>query len=180
MNQVKDFFDYIINAIKIWVIVQPWEQGLIVRCGKKTRILVPGIYFRIPYFDSVYIQESRLRVVDLPVQTVTSKDLKTITLSSSIGYSIISIENLYNTLFHPELTILNMVMSEVAYFVHENNMAEVTPENIEKWVLEKIDAKKYGLKFEYFKLINFAVVRTYRLIQDQSWTSEGLRMDKKT
>ncbi len=25
MNQIKDFIDYIINAIKIWIIVQPWH-----------------------------------------------------------------------------------------------------------------------------------------------------------
>ena len=76
MNQIKDFFEYIFQSIKIWVIVQPWEKGIIVRNGKHTRLISKGIYFRIPYFDSVFIQESRLRVCSLPVQTLTSKDLK--------------------------------------------------------------------------------------------------------
>jgi len=180
MNQVKDFFEYIFNAIKIWIIVQPWEQGIRIRCGKNTKLLNPGIYFRLPYFDSVYIQETRLRVIDLTVQTVTSKDLKTITLSGSIGYSINSVELLYNTLFHPELTISNMVMSEISDYVYKHNIDDISPEAIQKSVLTNIDAKAYGLKFEYFKLINFAVVRTYRLIQDQSWTHEGLKMDTKS
>lgn len=34
MNQVKEFFEYIFNAIKILVIVQPWESGLRVRLGR--------------------------------------------------------------------------------------------------------------------------------------------------
>jgi len=38
----------------------------------------------------------------------------------------------------------------------------------------------YGLTFEYFKVTNFASVRTFRLIQDsQSWIDNGLKLDEK-
>ena len=179
MNQIKDFFEYIFNAIKIWIIVQPWQQGIRVRAGKTTKLLSPGVYFRIPYVDSVYVQESRLRIASMPIQTCTSKDLKTVTINASIGYSISCIETLYNTLYHPEITITNMAMSEVAEFVFASNIENITPQQIETKVLEKLNAGKYGLKFEYFRLTSFAIVRTYRLIQDQSWISEGLKMDEK-
>ena len=59
MNQVKDFFEYIFNAVKIWIIVQPWQTGIRVRNGKQVKKLTGGIYFRLPYFDSVFIQENR-------------------------------------------------------------------------------------------------------------------------
>lgn len=180
MNQIKDFFEYVFQSIKIWIIVQPWETGIIVRNGSRVKKLNKGIYFRIPYFDSVYIQESRLRVASLPIQTLTSKDLKTITLNSSVGYSITSIETLYNTLYHPETTIQNMAMSEIADFIFKSNLNDINPHSIEVAVLEKLNATKYGLKFEYFRITNFAVVRTFRLIQDgQSWSYEGLEMNKK-
>ena len=179
MNQVQQFFEYIFNAIKIFIIVQPWQTGIRVRGGKTIKKLEKGIYFRIPYFDSVYIQESRLRVAEIAMQTLTSKDLKTITLNCSFGYSIKDIEKLYSTLYHPESTLKNMVNSEIASFVFDKNLLDITPIELEKYVLSKLSELDYGLNFEYFKLINFAVVRTYRLIQDQSWTSEGLRMDEK-
>jgi regulator of protease activity HflC (stomatin/prohibitin superfamily) len=63
MYQVKEFFEYIFNAVKIWIIIQPWQQGLRVRNGKDVKLLNGGIYFKLPYFDSVYVQETRLRVV---------------------------------------------------------------------------------------------------------------------
>lgn len=179
MNQIKDFFEYIFNSIKVWVIVQPWQQGLRVRNGKHILKLQGGIYFRIPYLDSIYIQETRLRVASLPIQTLTSKDLKTVTISGSIGYSITDLETLYNSLYHPETTISNMAMSEMSDFVFKNNMADINPAKIEEAVLAKLNAENFGLKFEYFKVTSFAVVRTLRLIQDQSWLSEGLDMDKK-
>lgn len=179
MNQVKDFFEYIFNAIKIWIIVQPWQTGIRVRNGKTIKKLTHGIYFRLPYFDSIYIQENRLRVASMPVQTLTSKDLKTITMNGAVGYVIEDIEKLYQTLYHPETTITNITMSEVANYVFNNNSNDISPDILEKVVIDKLNADDYGLTFKYFRITNFAIVRTFRIIQDQSWISEGLSMNDK-
>ena len=179
MNQVQQFFEYIFNAVKIFIIVQPWQTGIRVRNGKKIKKLDKGIYFRLPYFDSVFVQESRLRVAEIAIQTLTSKDLKTITLNGAFGYSITDIEKLYRTLYHPETTLQNIAASEMADFVFSNDVQSVTPESVEKHVLGKLKTYDYGVNFEYFRIINFAVVKTYRLIQDQSFNYEGLRMDEK-
>lgn len=179
MNQVQQLFEYIFNAVKIFIIVQPWETGIRVRNGKKIKKLNKGIYFRIPYFDSVFIQESRLRISEIPIQTLTSKDSKTITLNSSLGYSIKDIEILYQTLYHPETTLKNIAMSEVANFVFSKDIKDINTKLLEDVVLKKLAEKDYGIEFKYFKIMNFAVIRAYRLIQDQSWTSEGLYMNEK-
>lgn len=179
MNQAKEFFEYILNAVKFWIIVQPWERGLRVRRGKNVKQLKGGIYFRIPYLDSVFIQSVRIRVISLPMQTLTSKDLQTITLNSSIGYAISDVDKLYNRVFHPELTLSNMAMSEVADFVFKTNMKDIDPATIEKAVLDKLTADDYGVKVDYFRLTNFAVVKTYRLIQDHSWVNGDIDMNEK-
>lgn len=180
MGQIKEFFEYIFNAIKIWVIVQPWEQGIRVRAGKDTKLLNKGIYFRIPYLDSIYIQEVRLRMISLSIQTLTTKDGKTLTVNSSLGYSIENIEKLYDTLYHPEGTLSDMVMSEVSGYIFDNNLSDINPAKIEKYVLEKMKVEDYGIKFKYFRITNFAAVRTYRLIQDhQSWIDNTVDMTNK-
>lgn len=179
MNQVQQFLEYIFNMIKIWVIIQPWESALIIRNGKRIKKKNGGIYFKLPYFDSVFVQEIRLRVVSLPIQTLTTKDLKTITLNGAIAYSISDVKKLYNTLFHPEITIQNIAMAALTDYVHENDVENIKPGSIQKSVLSKLKNLDYGVNFEYFKITNFAVVRTFRIIQDQSWISEGLKMDEK-
>lgn len=179
MNQIKEFFQYIFGNLKFWIIVQPWEQGMRVRNGKHIKMLKPGMYFRIPYFDSVYVQECRLRVCMMSMQTLTSKDKATITMNGSIGYSIDNIEKLYNTLYHPEITISNMVMSEAAQYIYNHNAAEITPDLISEAVMKQIDMLDYGIRFEYYKVTNFAAIRAYRFIQDQSWTDNSLRLDEK-
>ena len=179
MNQVQQFLEYLFNAFKIWVIVQPWEAGLRVRNGKHIKKLSQGIYFKLPYFDSVYVQEIRLRVREMPMQTLTSKDLKTVTLNSAMGYSISNIEKLYQTLYKPEMTLQNIAMSSIAEVLHNTNAEEISPGLLETKVLDKLKADDYGLNYEYFKITNFAVVKTFRLIQDQSWVSEGFSMTEK-
>jgi len=54
-----------------------------------------------------------------------------------------------------------------------------TDDDIEKRALKALNEKDYGIKFEYFKITNFAIVRTYRLIQDSTYSWEGLKMDEK-
>ena len=179
MNQVQQFIEYIFNAVKIWVIVQPWESGIRVRNGKHIKKLNKGIHFKFPYFDSVYVQEIRLRVRELPIQTLTSRDHKTITLNSSLGYTIRDIEKLYNTLYKPEMTLQNISMSAIAEVLQENNAEDISPDLLEKEVLKKLNAVDYGMDYQYFKITNFAVVRTYRLIQDHSWVDPGFSMNEK-
>lgn len=179
INNIKDLLDYLLSYFKFWIIIQPWESAIKVRLGNKVTHLPKGLHFKFPYIDSIYKQENRLRVLEMSIQTLTSKDLKTVSVCSSLGYSITDIELLYNTLYHPEATISNMAMSEVSDFVFNSVLDDVTPRSIEEAVMSKLNAANYGLKFEYFKLTNFAVVKTYRLIQDQSWTNNGLSMDDK-
>jgi hypothetical protein len=179
MNQVQQFLEYILNSFKIWIIVQPWELGIRVRLGKKIKPLRKGIYFKIPYIDSVYVQEIRLRVVSMPVQTSMTLDEKTVTFSAVIGYTVEDIEKLYQTLYHPEQTIINIAMSESTKYLSTQNLKNISFDEIEKNIISKINSEKYGLNISYYKLTNFAAVRTYRLIQDGNWFHEGNDMNKK-
>ena len=179
MNQIQQFFEYIFNSFKIFIIVQPWEAGIRVRGGNKIKKLKKGMYFRIPYYDSVFIQESRLRVTEMPIQTLTTLDHKTITISSSFGYSINDVDKLYKTLYHPESTLKNIAASELATLIYSKRTENITPKELEVSVLNSLKKHNYGISFDYFKITNFAIVRTYRLIQDGSWTDEGLDMNSK-
>lgn len=179
MNQIKEFFQWIIDSIKIWVIIQPWETAVRVRMGNKTKILNKGIFFRIPYLDSVFVQENRLRIVQMSLQTLTTKDLSAITIEGAVGYSISDIEKLYNTLYQPETTLSNFVKSKIAEYIFERNHAEIFPSELELSIMKDLQKLDYGINIQYFKVQNFAIVKTFRLIQDQSWSAENLSMTQK-
>lgn len=179
MNQIKEFLEYIFNLVKIWVIIQPWQQGIRVRFGKNKKLLEPGIHFKLPYFDSVFVQETRMRIVNMPIQTISCKDKQTITLNGSFGDLISNIEKLYCTLYHPETTLKNLTMAKITDFISQKNFSDIELNDLENKVLAELKSLDYGITFESFQIMNFASVRTFRLIQDQSWTHEGLDMDRK-
>ena len=67
------FFCFIIY--KIIIIVSERENMIVERLGKYHRTLKPGIYFLIPFIDFVaYKQEMREQVIDIPSQSVITKD----------------------------------------------------------------------------------------------------------
>jgi regulator of protease activity HflC (stomatin/prohibitin superfamily) len=177
MGSIKELIDYLLNVVKFWIIVNPWERAIRVRFGKNQKLLKGGVHFRIPFLDNFYIQCIRLRVVALSMQTLTSKDIKTVTLNGVAGYEITNIETLYNTMLYPESTISNIIQGELAAYIYSHDIVNILPEEIEKSVMTKLgDLNKYGIKVSYFKLTNFAIVRTYRLIQDHSWFNEGIKL----
>ena len=178
MNQVREFIEYILNLVKIWVIIQPWQQGIRVRIGKNRKLLNPGIHFKIPYFDSVFVQETRMRIVDMPLQSISCKD-QTITLNASFGYTISNIDRLYLTLFHPETTLKNLTMAKITDYISVRDFADIKLNDLENYVLTELKSLDYGIQFTTFQIMNYASVKTYRLIQDRAWTHEGLDMNGK-
>ncbi len=179
MELINTITAFLAKLFQWWFTVMPWEQAIRVRKGKNAKLLGAGLYFKIPFIDTVYIQTTRMRMIDTPMQTVSTKDGNTVTIKSAIGYTIKDIQVLYNTLYHPEMTLNSMSMGFVGEFVRENLIGEITPLNIESFVNSKITASDYGLKNLTVKITTFAIVKTYRLIQDNSGLYEGLNMEPK-
>lgn len=179
MNSVKETIEYILKIFELWITIMPWESGLRIRLGKHIRVLSQGIYWRIPFIDSIYVQTTRLRIVPLSLQTLTTKDGKTVSIIASIGYSITDIKQLYNTLYHPDSTIFNIALGEISKFVSVNNLTDCKQETIENFVMKNLQKEDIGVKYEYFKINGFAVVRTYRLLQDGHWAPNDINMDLK-
>jgi hypothetical protein len=179
MNFLKDTFDFITNLFKWWVIVLPWEKAIRIRLGKQVTLLSDGIHWRIPFFDTVYLQSTRLRVVQMPPQTISTKDKQTLTVVVCAGYSISNIQTLYQKLYQPESTISNIVMGEISEHIFTHDLDDCKPIDIEKKVMVKLNTEDYGIRYEYVKVIGYAIVKTFRLIQDSHWTPDSLNTSTK-
>lgn len=180
MGTIKEVIDSILRIFEWWVSVSPWERGIRVRFGKYTKKLEPGIHFKIPLFDTIYLQTIRLRIVQLPLQTVSTKDGKCLSIVTAVGYSISDIIKLYNSIYQPESTITSIVLGEISEYVATHEIVDCLPSNIQSAVSTKLSSiNNYGISYEYVKIVGFAVVKTFRLIQDGHYLNEGIQMDKK-
>ena len=178
MNIIKDIIDYLSKLFTWWVVVMPWEQGIRVTLGKKMLLMTKGVYLKLPLLHTIFVQEKRLRVINLPIQTICTSDGHALTLSCSVGYSIVDIIKLYNTLYQPDMTISNIVAAKIAEQICNVKLEDCKPSMVQAGVNESLLSSDYGLKFEYVNITNFAYVKTFRLIQDQSYMYEGLNLLK--
>lgn len=179
MNSIQDILKYITNFLTFWVIISPFERGLRIRFGKNVKILTEGIHLKIPIFDAVYIQTIRSRNISSGIQTVSTKDGITISLGSIVQYNINDIYKLYNTLYHPEMTITNLVMGEISNYISDNIISDCSPQKIQDKISAKLKNTKYGIEFEFVNITTYAIVKTFRLIQDVSWINEGYNLNQK-
>jgi hypothetical protein len=154
-----------LRSFKIWVIVSPWEQAVRVRGGKKVEVLTAGPHFKLPVIDVVYVQSTRLRFTSCDRQTVTTRDGKTVTFASALGYEITNLEKLYRTAHHAEDTIRQMVRGAIAVYLAKHSGA-LELLDIRKGARDMIDLSGYGLLVIDLVITDLAMVRTYRLIGD--------------
>lgn len=154
-----------ISCIFTWFFtVAPWEQAVRVRFGKYVTLLGPGVYLRIPFVDRIFKQSIRMRRQHAPPQTVSTLDGKVVTCAFSIGFRIVDLLKLYNTIDSPNTTISSEVSNIVSDFISSNKLESLTVASMKEYVNRKLSLTKYGIEGEEFLLISFAHSRTYRVI----------------
>lgn len=165
-----------------WVMVSPWEAALRVRCGRHVAKLSPGFYWRLPLFDVIYKQQTRLRTSVVCTQTLSTRDGATLMIGCVLAYSITDIERLYGTLQHGEGTLDSLTAAAIAELVQSRDRSELVPESI-GCVTNKLSQKfeAYGIGDVSVRVTDFAYLRAFRLVQDQRWsqhTNDQLDMMK--
>lgn len=170
MNFIKDTIEYIRQLLTFWIEVMPWERGIRVKLGKSARMLTPGIWVKLPVIHRVYIQSVRLRVIDTPIQTVTTKNGSSMTIRMSIGYEISDIVKLFNSIHQIVETVSNIAQGAASTVISESDL-EPQSIQIQNAVVESLKGLDYGLSFCYVRITTYAKVRTFRLIGDHNWAA---------
>lgn len=178
MNALSQLLSGMQNLLQWWIVLAPWEAGIRVRGGKTVTVLGAGIHFRIPFLDRFFVQSTRYRITDLPIQTISTEDGHTITLKSQVGYRITDIHRLYETLHGAEATIGSLAQSEISEFVVTRPLADCNPHQIEAVVTSYLGKKlrEFGIGAADVTITDYARVKTYRLITQDIYPSQSPSM----
>ncbi len=155
-------------GMKFWFTVMPWEKGVRVRLGKNTALKEPGVHLRIPWADEVVIVNTRLRVTASSSMTVTSSDGKAVTTAVLVGFRIVAPLDAMMAFKDPEVTCMAIVQTAVTKYVARHGAAEIKMDALEAEALKHLEQFSKGIEFAFVQVTEFAIVRTYRILQD-SW-----------
>ncbi len=147
-----------------WVVVAPWEQGIRVRLGKRSKHLLPGIHFRIPFLDRVIRMCVRDRVIETDLVTVTTKDGKDLCFGLYIDYSIKDAKLVVETVARPEQTIKGRILADAIEVAAATDSADLTLRDLTKQ-LDPVE----GITINSIQVQSFVYTRTYRLLQGQDY-----------
>ena len=173
MNAVVTALGRWFATLKIFVMIQPWEQGLRVRLGKAMTVLPPGWHWKMPLIDVIYRQTVRLRTNSLSMQTLSTRDGAVVMVGAAVGYAVADIQRLYDTLHHAEDTLSQLAGSAIARHVFRSNRALLTPEALQADVSAEVSAdfERFGLSQVDVRITDFTFTRALRLVMDQRWVS---------
>ena len=180
MEWFQNLIDRFAEAFRWFYILQPWEQALRIRCGKWVRKHEGGLHFKIPYIDYIFKQNCRFRITDVPNQTITTLDDKTITIAGALKYRVEDVTPLYMNLHMADNTIAQTVQGILTEHIAWSTFEQCEPEKLMNFVNNKLDLGRWGLAEVEFILTDFAAVKTYRFITGDlnRWTENSLETDE--
>jgi len=148
-------------------------MGVRSRFGRNAKLLNNGTHFRIPYIDTVLVQPIRERVTNLSPQVCTTKDRRIMTVAINISYQINDIAKVYSTIHNPEGTICSIAMGQASKTMSELNYDECELRFLESEITNELSKLDIGIDVKGIRVVTFAEVKTFRLIQDSHWIPDS-------
>jgi len=162
-----------LSSVRLWVVVAPWEQGLRVRFGKRAALLQSGFHWTLPFVDRVHRVSVRVRMIADNGLTVMSRDGKPVTINLAMQFSVRDALLLFNAVANPEATIAMRAATGAAKYVASTPLSEITHDAVERAARVSVP-DTWGLSDVDVRVLSFASVRTYRLMQHEYRTLSGL------
>jgi regulator of protease activity HflC (stomatin/prohibitin superfamily) len=153
--------------------IQPWEGGVRITSflsRQRVRAIGPGLHFKIPFIQIIETTEVVTTTQNLPPQSLTTKDGKSVTVSGIIKFSIKDVVPLFTSVVDREDVLRDVALGAIHRAVRSREWGEIIKDQgtLEKEVRSSIadDVNKLGFKIERFTFSDLASVRTIRLMQE--------------
>lgn len=150
-------------------IVRTYEQGVRFTNGiHSEKPVSPGVYAVIPFFDDIEKVNIQEDTIDLPMQTVTTKDEKSVTLSWNVEYQVVDAVKHFMAVRDFDENMPRRAARHIASRVRDKTLVELTEDQKEledslKGTLNT-KAKTWGVKILDVGITDIVQAKTYRFI----------------
>lgn len=154
-------------------IVRDWEQGLRVCLGRAGQPLTSrnglfgtGVHVFPPGVGEILVEEANVEVSETGIQTFTTRDRQTVTISFALEYRIKDMRRLYLGIHDTSATLVNATLAAAGRALSELNLDEIHDE-LEDIVVSEVEEKlgEWGVEVLALTPITFVVGKALRLIQ---------------
>lgn len=168
-------FEKLIDILTNWatslapfVIINPYEEGVLNRVGVFKKVLSSGIHFKIPLLDEVITQYIVTTTLSLPAQSLYTIDKQNIVVKGVVKYKIADVKVFLLEVYDAQDAISDMTQSIIKNIVMSKTLDECIDPEIDNVLTKKarIEVKKWGVEINQVTLTDLAPIRSFRLIND--------------
>lgn len=162
LNFVKQFNPF--------VTVPTWARGVRVRGGKHVKELKPNIHWRWLGIDKVFFVTVVPEVINLPTQSITTKDRVEVTFSANIEYEVVDAVAKFTKVSDFDNSLVNAAMGHIAKKIRDWTYDELIDgqRKLELSLRETLTTyvRDWGVKINDVRLTDMVKARQYRLFGD--------------
>ena len=172
-------FDKLITLIQQFInelipifIIDEWEEAIVLRFGKYFNTYKPGVYYKIPFFDSVWRYTVITQSIDIPPQSVTTADNKNVVVKGIIRFTISDIKIFLLTITQPQDVLTDTTGGMIREIIENTRWENII--DIDKRLTSEVGkfVKKWGIKVEKVTLTDLQIANSIRIIQDSTHQSK--------
>lgn len=165
---IGELIEWFADLFPRFTIVRKTHGGVAFVAGKYIREVKPGLYWWWPAITELEVYPVKFQTLDLPTQTLTTSDNKSVIAGAVVGYVVKDIKTALTEQWDLADTIGDLCAGAVSDFVTEkefnwiNSNRAVAKRHLTKALTEVLS--EYGVGVRYARLTDFAQCRVISMI----------------
>lgn len=125
-DKLVELLEAVWDSLLPWVVLQPFERGVLVRLGKFNRVLGPGLHLVWPFhIDVVWHHTVTLSTHEIAGLCTTTKDDVAVAFDAIVSYEIVDIEKAILNVTGVEHAIIDTCKGIIGTELSEYTWAEI-------------------------------------------------------
>lgn len=158
---IKELLGY----CKFFTFVDAWDEGVVLRRGKYSRVVKPGIAWHWPIIDELHFMNVKPTALELEEQSLTTMDGRRIICRAVLMWGIKDIYKCIVEVEDAEDTLGDIAVGVIQEMVEETEWRDITT----KWFRQDMrraiqkQAKEWGIRVSTVKFQDLTEARSLRL-----------------
>ena len=166
---IEFLFEIIEKVLPVFVIKQ-YQQGVLLRGGKYKKDVYPGLHLKIPFLDDVDVYPVVTTTLDLPAQSIVTKDGIAVVIKTIVKYKVNNIK-VFGIEVGDAIDALSDMTRGINFnTIHRRTWLETCEQDIEKIITKeaKKESKQWGIEVEKVTISDYSKMNSLRLFNEQS------------
>ena len=174
-DKLIDFLLNFLGDVLPFKIVHQWEEGVHLRLGKYIRNVEPGLNFKIPFADNIWVTPVITQTIHLQPQTLTTLDEKNIVLKSILRYHVHDVKKFLLNVMNASDVLVDTTQGVIRDTVEGYNWQDLY--DVNEYLKDQVTdiVENWGITIERVTITDLGIIRTIRLMTDSQKTSHVLQ-----